>query len=61
MADFVEYLVNFFSPDKWFRLLIIDVNEFFNGSNEFWDASKHPPLDPLPGQFGEPAFDQVQP
>lgn len=61
MADFFQYLVHFLGPRKGFWILIVDLNEFFDGSDEFRNASEHTSSNPLAGDFSEPAFDQVEP
>jgi hypothetical protein len=61
MAYFFQYLVHFLGPRKGLWILIVDLNEFFDGSDEFRNASEHTSSNPLAGDFSEPAFDQVEP
>ena len=49
MAYFFEYLIDLFSPDKGLGLLIVDLEEFFNSGDEFWNASEYASSDSLAG------------
>ncbi len=61
MADFFQYLVHFLGPCKRFWILIVDLNESFDGSSEFRNASEHTSSNSLASDFSEPAFDQIEP
>ena len=61
MANFYEDLINTFRPNKRFRILIIDPDEFLDSGNEFRHALKDSSPNPLAAQFGKPSLDQVKP
>jgi len=61
MPDFFEDLIDLFYPDERFRFPIVDPDIFLDCRDEIRCAGKRPSSDAFPGQFTEPALDQVQP
>ena len=48
-------------PDKGLRILIPDLEELFDGSDQLRQAGKCVATDSLGGEFSKPALDQIQP
>ena len=61
MGDFREDLIDLFHPDERFRFPVVNTDIFVHRFDQIRHALECPPSNAFPGQFGEPAFDHVQP
>lgn len=57
----VQNLIGSTSPDEWFGIFVVDLDEFANGRLKLFDASEGAAADPFVGEFGEPPLHQIQP
>ena len=59
--DLLQNLLNAGGPDERLRFLVVVLQVFLDGVDEFGNAAKNAPADPFLAQFSKPTLDQVQP
>jgi len=61
MSDLFQDSIDFFRPDEWLGILVIDPHELIDCSDEFRDAAENSTTNAFPRDLSEPSRHKVQP
>ena len=61
MSDLLQNLLSFLDPNEGLRVVIVQLDVFFNSGDQFRHTAEHATLQTLAGDFCKPSFNQIQP